>query len=1177
MLISDDIQSHRHLIHYLPHILSTLVCHPLDQLYTHLVPLLPIIWTSVNDMEMKYNIVIRDCRPNLPNGAKKSYRFGQISDDWADIYAFFTEKFGNKDFVLCVNNEDNTTINEFNYSEVVTSGMELIIKGANAAAPGIINHEVNIAPHYHTITQSGMYEYYSSRGIDSVVIAMAELIDNSLSAVKDNKGLRLIDLHSRESMAELIDNSLSAVKDNKGLRLIEIRHYDNGSDSMVVIIDNGCGMSLHDLTNWAKFKFSKFVRQSESTDAEPMNTSLDSGVFSSADLPLSQHQSPYKGLPADKQKPRFLDSDINFFGAGGKQAIFNIGKATTMISKIASSDSICELTLSVARFDEKSKFNPDAVFKEQLSERPKGLTRPLPEEPRTSDYIEDAIIKEIENEFKSFTICCIKDVFSDHSKQFKKNKEHNNFWMKGLARIYHYYLHGPKGNTGAKESVPDDWKRIDIMIKGFSVNKTGDTVQTHLMHNTQLKSIDDDFESQLVRSAKDTFEFEVEHYDKKDAIIEGIIRYHPYQHDRETLPVLDINDDLGGTASIVTSDLCDEDGIDSYGQKPRGKWREVFECFWHGRLIPQDGIDFEWNKFNPKSSHVDKDMEESYYRLSGALFTNSHYQVSQNKQSFMDLSQLMSKKDCLTFFKVDSNGRRVRGTFENLFMSWLKNCHLKYDKQVQYLDYQYDIPRNEVSTLRKSTTGATFSVFHRIVWKDKEWKKGDQILTRKTKPANIVGVITKFLVPVKCSGDYIGSPGYVEIYQIPDLIYGKDSDASKIISFTKINTDATPEEISTEYNKLFHRLPHKMQIGFPNAFSLHPGDAIVAGRPIGDIQIKLINANGEDLTTDRIPQKATTKKLQIQADILRIEGRETSVELSYPEFAEYNKNWHYWFTQSDGLQKTGKFRLVFACVSDAKKETVHGKFANGDSYPKDESIEFTVIAGPPIDFKVNETTVKTMIGKPFDLSLTLYDKCDNVVTPHINAHIPILSIRGFVVKFEKLVVADDELVIKNIVISGKLTQNQKKPILDISLPSFELPVQIEIDLQFGNPSEICLLSDGNIAVINGTTLELGVVLKDSGGNDVTFVKHCVVYAKVFEKKESTKTAVTSEFTLIPKPDEEPNCLAINHKIEIKAGTVDFSLRQFVLRFYLKSNPNVFLEKDIVFKKNSKPTFIRLYF
>ena len=62
----------------------------------------------------------------------------------------------------------------------------------------------------------------------------------------------------------------------------------------VIALDNGCGMTSQKLNEWAVYRCSKFNRASE------------------------EYVRPD---PA----PRSLNSDISYFGVGGKQAIFYIG------------------------------------------------------------------------------------------------------------------------------------------------------------------------------------------------------------------------------------------------------------------------------------------------------------------------------------------------------------------------------------------------------------------------------------------------------------------------------------------------------------------------------------------------------------------------------------------------------------------------------------------------------------------------------------------------------------------------------------------------------------------------------------------------------------------------------------------------------------------------------------
>ena len=522
-----------------------------------------------------------------------------------------------------------------------------------------------------------MYEYYDSRGIDSLVI----------------------------SLAELIDNSLAATKDNEGLRFIEIRYYDNGNDSMVVILDNGHGMDFNGLHDWARFKYSKFERKKKPQSSEESDQSeADSGnfSFSSADLPLRASSSqPQNHIPDPRDRlPRYLDSEINYFGAGGKQAIFNIGASTTMVSKTAKSEDVVELTLSNKKFETKAEKDLESVYRDVILTRSKGVPRQREDDENISnpEAILNEVISEMEETYQSFTICAIKDVFDKHWPQFKKNNENTTYWTKGLARIYHYYLHGPKGNVPGNVRPPlppslANLKDIKIRIQVLNVKISNDgSIETPLKHTIDLKEIYDDFETLLVQSAADTFEFEVEHYSYPGVVIEGVVRYYPYLYDHETLPSLTTKEELGETASEKSSKSCaTENQIDEVLNpvQTKTKHREVFECFWHGRLIPQDCIDFEWTKLDPKNANT-KSYEECYNRLSGALFTNHAFQVSQNKQSFMDLNKQLAKKDHLTFYRVNAEGnrRQFRKKFELDFIDWLKSCHNKYDKQVLYKDWE---------------------------------------------------------------------------------------------------------------------------------------------------------------------------------------------------------------------------------------------------------------------------------------------------------------------------------------------------------------------------------------------------------------------------------------------------------------------------------------------------------
>jgi hypothetical protein len=565
-----------------------------------------------------------------------------------------------------------------NYEDLRSGDTVLILRSLEQTLPQEVKYSVNIAPHPDTITKSGMYEYYSSRGIDSVVI----------------------------SIAELIDNSLAATKDNDGLRQIEIRFYEDGKDSIMFIIDNGHGMDYFQLTNWAKFKYSKFVRDYRFDETHETPTSLsstpltqDSGFmsFSSVDLPLNRTNRCSTPLPNGSPKaycPRYLDSEINYFGAGGKQAIFNIGAKTKMTTKRRGNKDVLELTLSKQEFDIRSQTNPDQVYKQDIISHTAKVERQLPEDAPISTRIEYEITESLEHELESFTCCSIQNIESNHITYLKKGSDSLTDWAKNLARIYHYYLHGPKGNTEQYNELAPELSNLQILIKMYNVIKSGGILKFELKDTTDLREIDTDYETLLVRRAKSIFEFDIDRPNQSP--IEGIIRYHPYVHDRETLPRLnDFEDDLCETNSINShrtnaNEFSSEDNEEFRRSQPlKSREKPVFECYWHGRLIPNTNIDFEWNKYNQKSSKMVP--EECYNRLSGALFTNHCYKVTQNKLTFIDLYQSIFQSPSPDFFKVvTDNGvrRRVRGDVKTEFVKWIGECHTKFDKQVKYSKFQ---------------------------------------------------------------------------------------------------------------------------------------------------------------------------------------------------------------------------------------------------------------------------------------------------------------------------------------------------------------------------------------------------------------------------------------------------------------------------------------------------------
>ena len=462
-------------------------------------------------------------------------------------------------------------------------------------------------------------------------------------------------------LAQVIDYSIAATKTNNGLRSIQICYYkdfDNQfKDSFLLIVDNGRGLGVNDLQNWSRLKFSTFK-------------------------------------PTNERHPRHLNSDLNCMESNLIQTFFNIGNTLTVLSKSNKSIDSVELTISKKRFGQSVHNRPfGSVYREPILIRSKGVEREAPNDLTPSESIITKLFKDFRKKYKSFTIFVIKELFKEVDNQFQKHMADK--WSKQLATIYHYYIHGPKGNISDENTpIPSDQSQLKISVQLNSILRLAANRPYSLRPNYSVlfDKINDDFESLLVRSAVDCFKFEILHSIKSELIIEGIIRYHPYLYERETLPQLSeqlSETALGNGHRLDYSPNLSTTLHNTLYPKISYPNRKLFDVFWNGRLIPEESVDFDWAKYDSKNPNT-KGFKDCFKRLSGALFSDSCLKISPNKQSLVDLNKLLVMKEYLSFYCVNQNGERltIRTNIENAFIKWIKSCHEKYDKEVLYQQFQ---------------------------------------------------------------------------------------------------------------------------------------------------------------------------------------------------------------------------------------------------------------------------------------------------------------------------------------------------------------------------------------------------------------------------------------------------------------------------------------------------------
>ncbi|XP_059562520.1 structural maintenance of chromosomes flexible hinge domain-containing protein 1 isoform X3 [Myotis daubentonii] len=885
-----------------------------------------------------------------------------------------------------------------NFDETVKDGVTLyLLQSVDQLLLTATKERIEFLPHYDTLVKSGMYEYYASEGQNPLPFALAELIDNSLSATSRNTGIRKIQ--------------------------IKLHFDETQGKPAVAVIDNGRGMTSKQLNNWAVYRLSKFTRQ---------------GDFE------SDHSGYVRPVPV----PRSLNSDISYFGVGGKQAVFFVGQSARMISKPADSQDVHELLLSKEDFEKKEK-NKESIYSGFIRNR-----KPCDSVHITNDderFLHCLISEEKEKD--SFTAVVITGVQSEHI-PYLKNYFH--LWTRQLAHIYHYYIHGPKGNEKRTSKEVGPFNNIDIEISMFEKGKAPKIVN--------LREIQDDMQTLYINTATDSFEFKA--HVEGDGVVEGIIRYHPFLYDRETYP-----DD-----PCFPSKLKDEDDDDDcyiIEKAARGK-RPIFECFWNGRLIPYTSVeDFDWCAPPKKRGLV---PIECYNRISGALFTNDRFQVSTNKLTFMDLE--LKLKDKNTLFTRISNGQEQRVKIDREFSFWLKDCHEKYDKQIKFTLFKGIITRSDLPS-KKQGPWATYSA---IEWDGKIYKAGQMVKTIKTLPL-FYGSIEKFFLYGNHDGEVYATGGEVQIAMEPRALY----DETKIVPIAKLDRTFAEKAVKKYVEDEMARLPDRLSVTWPEGDELFPNEIRPAGTTIGALRIEILNKKGEAMQKLPGTGHGGSKKLLVELKVILHTSSGNKEIISH--ISQHGGKWPYWFKKMENIQKLGNYTLKLQVVLNE---------SNADTYAGRplpcKAIKFSVKEGKPEKFSFGLLDPPFRVGVPFNIPLEFQDEFGHA-SQLINDIQPVLEASGLSLQYEEITKGPN-CIIRGVRAKGSVNSCQGKNFnLKVILPGFKEDSQIlKIRLLPGPPHQLKVKPDSEFLVIeNGTAFPFQVEVLDESDNITTqpkLVVHC---------------------------------------------------------------------------------------
>lgn len=940
------------------------------------------------------SVVVYDCRPGSSAAPPRTF---DISN--ADYTSFLRALVGEFSLstgeTFVISTTDRKEIDQELYKELVHGKTLQLMNSVNQELPVATQERIDYLPHYHTLVQCGMYEYYASEGQKALPYAFAELIDNALSATRRNTGIRRIEI-----------------------RLL----FDEAQGGpAVVVMDNGCGMTSKQLNNWAVYRLSKFIREN--------------GTF----------QREEAGYEQPDPVPRSLNSDISYFGVGGKQAVFYIGQSVRMISKSASSPDVHEFIMSKEDFEHKER-NKEDIYSGFIRNRKPGDCSHV--DKRKEMFLQSIVNEEIGKE--SFTAVVITGIQPEHVNYIKRRTSKcQNFihFTRELAHTYHYYIHGIDGNVKSEMKEVKSSSNIDIQISLFERS-------TRVPCIVNLRDVDNDMQTLYIRSSANTFEFKAT--GAKDSLVEGLIRYHPFLYDQETFPV----DPYAALAEDEDEDKDDEGVV----QNPEGL---SFECFWNGRLIPYTTVsEFTWCERPKKVGIVPL---ECYNRISGILFANDRFQVSTNKLTFMDLELRLRDKD--TIFTI---GTDQRVNIEKEFTNWLKTCHESFDKQVMFQGFLGDMTRTDMATKRLQSPWARFEA---IQWDGKTYKRGQNVKSVKTKPI-VYGSILQFLLYGAYEGDVYGTGGFVQIALEPKELY----DEKKIIPISKIDRIATAKAIEENIENELAKLPDRLKIIWPEGNAWGDKDSYPAGTPMGPIKVEILNRKGDSIS--RLPGTGNTKKLVIELTVTWHSPKKDVQTNSH--IGVHSSKWEYWFKPMENLTKLGKYTLQLQTkLSDSSdSQWVGRKLPN-------YTLNFSIKEGEAVSFTIGVLSSAVHVGVPFSVPLDFRDQFDYPTQPPSGIK-PQLECSSLKLSYDGIAFGTTA-VINNVRALGKIKQQGKMHTVKVRIPGLKQDTQsFQIALQPGAPHTLVVFPDGDVlSVENGTPVNFKVEVHDECQNITTHPKLAV--------------------------------------------------------------------------------------
>jgi hypothetical protein len=415
-----------------------------------------------------------------------------------------------------------------------------------------------------------------------------------------------------EAVAEFVDNAIEA-SCGKEYATIEIHLFVSSEDekkAAIAICDQGKGMTKKDIEDFACYSYN--IKERHGVE-RPYQTSNES---------------------------RHVDGRLSVYGVGSKNAAFHLGSRLTVITKCQDAKHMSYFCMDSQKLHSRFERNEETYIGDIIDYSP-GDTECLHENELQDSNISN-MVKEVSSH-SHFTIILIGGLKKEHIMHLKK--QHASEFRRGLAHIYHFYLHGIKVHSAGAETQNEHGH---LLLQVLFYQQGKEIKEFHLKNETEDK------ESLYQLKAKSQFDFNVNlriQEKSGDTVyqVKGVLLYFPKTlADGETLP-------------FTFQD------------------HELFECFWQGRLVTRTVLPcLNFCKLREQRVATQRDRlpDSCYRRLKGMLFFDRTMLTGHNK-----LSLLLPVDELRRLFDECIQKRE-----EKKFNNWLSKCHKELDEEWEFCD-----------------------------------------------------------------------------------------------------------------------------------------------------------------------------------------------------------------------------------------------------------------------------------------------------------------------------------------------------------------------------------------------------------------------------------------------------------------------------------------------------------